>query len=71
MLEKTLSSEEFDRKFDAGDDLSNYIDWSKAKRPGREDLAATIRQLHATRQRLLEEVQRIEETLTALHQANV
>jgi len=29
---KTISAEEFDRKFDAGEDISAYIDW---KRPIR------------------------------------
>src|ERR1700750_825912 len=33
---KTISAEEFDRRFDAGEDVSQYIDWSKARRPGRE-----------------------------------
>jgi predicted DNA binding CopG/RHH family protein len=32
----TISAAEFDRKFDAGEDVSEYIDWSKARRPGRE-----------------------------------
>ena len=33
---KTISAEEFDRRFDAGEDMSEYLDWSKARRPGRE-----------------------------------
>lgn len=33
---KTISAEEFDRKFDAGEDISEYIDWENAKRPGLE-----------------------------------
>jgi predicted DNA binding CopG/RHH family protein len=28
---KKISAEEFDRKFDAGEDISDYIDWSKTK----------------------------------------
>src|SRR5881296_2254885 len=33
---KTISTEDFDRRFDAGEDVSQYIDWSKARQPGRE-----------------------------------
>ena len=36
MPSKTLTAEEFDAKFDAGDDMTPYMDWSKARRPGRE-----------------------------------
>lgn len=32
----TLTAEELDRKFDAGEDISEYLDFSKARRPGRE-----------------------------------
>ena len=31
---KKISAAEFDRKFDDGEDISEYIDWSKATRPG-------------------------------------
>jgi hypothetical protein len=30
---KTISAEEFDRKFDDGEDLSEYLDLSRAYRP--------------------------------------
>ncbi len=33
---KKISSDAFDRKFDAGEDISEFIDWSKTRRPGRE-----------------------------------
>ena len=33
---KTISSREFDEKFDAGEDVSDFVDWSKARRPNRE-----------------------------------
>jgi hypothetical protein len=37
MKHKTISTEEFDRLFDEGsDEIDNYIDWSKARRPGLE-----------------------------------
>ena len=28
-----MKATEFDRKFDAGEDVSDHVDWSKAKRP--------------------------------------
>ncbi len=28
-----ITAEEFDRRFDAGEDISDYIDWSSARRP--------------------------------------
>ncbi|MFO0113332.1 MAG: type II toxin-antitoxin system BrnA family antitoxin, partial [Sphingomonadaceae bacterium] len=30
---KTIDIEEFEQKFDAGEDISKYIDWSSARRP--------------------------------------
>ncbi|MGN6582270.1 MAG: type II toxin-antitoxin system BrnA family antitoxin [Rhizobiaceae bacterium] len=33
---RKISSDEFERKFDEGKDISSYIDWSKARRPGLE-----------------------------------
>jgi hypothetical protein len=33
---KTITAEEFDRRFDDGEDISDYIDWSSARRPGLE-----------------------------------
>jgi hypothetical protein len=33
---KKISADEFERKFDEGEDVSDYVDWSKAKRPGLE-----------------------------------
>jgi len=33
---KTISAEEFDRKVDDGEDVSEYVNWSQATRPGRE-----------------------------------
>lgn len=32
MKPKTISAEEFDRLFDEGADISQYVDWSKARR---------------------------------------
>ena len=36
MPAKTLTAEEFDAKFDSGEDMTPYMDGSKARRPGRE-----------------------------------
>jgi len=33
---ETISAEEFDRRFDDGEDMGDYIDWSSATRPGLE-----------------------------------
>lgn len=33
---KVISGEEFDRRFDDGEDMSDYMDWSTAHRPGRD-----------------------------------
>ncbi len=33
---KKISSDAFDRKFDAGEDVSEFVDGSKTRRPGRE-----------------------------------
>lgn len=32
----TITAEEFDRRFDRGKDVSAFLDWSKARRPGLE-----------------------------------
>ncbi len=31
-MTKSITAEEFDKKFDAGEDVSEYIDWSSARR---------------------------------------
>lgn len=36
MKPKPISAEEFDRRFDDGEDMGDYIDWSSAKRPALE-----------------------------------
>ena len=33
---KKVSAREFDARFDAGEDISDFVDWSKMRRPGRE-----------------------------------
>lgn len=56
---KTISAEELDRKFDDGEDISEYLDWSQARRQSQEsarvefDLpAAVLRKLDAEALRL-------------------
>ncbi|PPJ45950.1 CopG family transcriptional regulator [Rhizobium sp. KAs_5_22] len=39
---KKISAEEFDRKFDDGEDISEYVDWSKASRPNLEPVSMTV-----------------------------
>jgi CopG antitoxin of type II toxin-antitoxin system len=34
--DKTIKTEEFDEMFDKGEDISAYVDWSKARRPNQE-----------------------------------
>ena len=36
MTGKTIDAAEFDAKFDRGEDITEYLDFSKARRPGRE-----------------------------------
>ncbi|MEG6551359.1 hypothetical protein V6C53_14095 [Desulfocurvibacter africanus] len=36
MKSKTISTEEFDRRFDEGEDVSASVDWDAARRPNRE-----------------------------------
>ena len=34
MVTKTITAEEFDAKFDAGEDIEQYLDFSTFRRPG-------------------------------------
>jgi len=34
-MKKKISAEEFDRRFDAGEDMGDYIDWSTMRRPNK------------------------------------
>ena len=33
---RTISAEEFDRRFDDGEDMADYVDWSSFRRPELE-----------------------------------
>lgn len=35
-VKETITAEQFDEKFDNGEDISAYVDWSKARRPNLE-----------------------------------
>lgn len=37
-----MKSEEFDKKFDDGEDVSEHLDFSKARRPGREQKRVNV-----------------------------
>jgi hypothetical protein len=37
-----MKTEEFDRKFDKGEDVSRYLDFSQATRPGREQRRVNV-----------------------------
>ena len=59
-VKKSITAKEFDRKFDDGEDVSGYLDWTSARRPGREfervtlELpACTLMRLDVTRQALI------------------
>lgn len=49
---KTISAEEFDRKFDAGEDISEYVDLSTATRPNLEPVELTVTIMRGTKLRL-------------------
>jgi hypothetical protein len=33
---ETITSEQFDEMFDTGEDISAYVDWTRARRPNQE-----------------------------------
>jgi len=37
-----MKAKEFDKKFDNGEDITKYLDYSKAKRPGREQKRVNV-----------------------------
>lgn len=38
----TITAEELDRRFDDGEDISLYLDWSEAARPGLEQKRVNV-----------------------------
>ena len=65
---KTITAEELDKKFDDGEDISDYVDWSQARRLGdvqeRIDLDLPVSAVHT----LDTEVRRLGTTRQALIQ---
>jgi alpha/beta superfamily hydrolase len=39
---KTITTDEFDRRFDEGEDVSEHIDWSRARRPNLESKRVNV-----------------------------
>ncbi len=39
---KAISAEEFDGRFDSGEDMGDFIDWSSARRPGLESKRVNV-----------------------------
>ena len=37
-----MKTEEFDKKFDSGEDVSEHLDFTKARRPGREQKRVNV-----------------------------
>ena len=42
MKKKSITASEFDEKFNSGDDITNYLDVSKATKPGLEQRRVSV-----------------------------
>lgn len=42
MAKNIIIAEDFDKRFDAGDDVSDFLDWENAKRPNQNQKRVTI-----------------------------
>ena len=42
MKKKSMKAEEFDKKFDNGEDITDYLDIEKARRPGLEQKRVNV-----------------------------
>ena len=42
MKSDTISAKELDRRFDAGEDISRFLDWDNAQRPGLEQRRVNV-----------------------------
>jgi len=38
----TITAEEFDRRFEAGEDVTDFLDWDNAKRPGLDQRRVNV-----------------------------
>jgi hypothetical protein len=43
---KKISTEEFDRRFDDGEDMSDYLDWSTLRRPSMESTSLAAKRVN-------------------------
>ena len=66
MTVKRISAAEFDAKFDAGEDVSDYMDWDSARRPGLEKKRVNVDFTDAMVRRLDVEAERRGVTRQAL-----
>jgi hypothetical protein len=41
-MKNTIKASEFDEKFDRGDDVSEFLDFSKAERPGHQQKRVNV-----------------------------
>ena len=39
---KKIKAEDFDKKFDAGEDISEYVDWASASKPNQEQKRVNV-----------------------------
>jgi len=42
MKKKSMKAEDFDKKFDEGEDITRFLDFSKAERPGQKHKRVNI-----------------------------
>ena len=42
MKNNSINADEFDVKFEKGEDISDYLDWEQAKRPGQEQKRVNV-----------------------------
>lgn len=66
---KTISAEEFDRKFDDGEDISEYVDWSTATRPNLEPVTMTVTVTRGTKLRVEREARMLAVSVDSLVEA--
>jgi|GEM_PF-3564573 len=52
-----MQAAEFDRRFDAGEDISDQVEWRKARRPNADDAKADSQAQSATHDQRKEEKQ--------------
>ena len=45
-MKKSITAEEFDRKFDDGEDISEYVDWSSARRINQDSAETKARRVN-------------------------